>query len=749
VQAGRRAIVLAVVVTLAWGGLAAEEAGGVAIAPLPAADLPAAALPAAAVAPSEDFIDLPEFVVVADTLELEEGAEENRLWSIQAEKGSIFADLLQEQMASREEFGGLDDLVMELGEIEPPSLGTGSGARAPRGFTTPRLRNGFTQQGFPEIVTPGKREVISGMLATFFGRTAPGGIVNILTFRPSPRAQHRLEFTGTTQPRGYLRINATGNLVKRRLDYRMLAEVVGRTGPVDYQRDVGTAAAFTLRWRKRPWTIVWDLEAAGRGGVPGNGIPQYRETSGAPVVGPYLPLAGLSLHGPYASAYRRSLSSSLTAERRLGDNWLFRIGSQLWTRAIEEHRFRNGQYLIDQQVFAGTREPQFTETEQLAASSAMEVVGMIDGERFKHRLLGGVETSWTRRDRGQYLLPTSMRNALPTSVRSFDPANPDYTLIPFDPAVYTRMLVNREEETRYTGVYVSDRVSFGRGRHHATAGMRWDQVATEVEDRRATAPVPYAKRSVYKTTYHVGLLSEVVRGRLAVYLNTSTAFQPSERVDIRTGTIQGNESTAGVETGFRAQTRDKRWAATLGVYRLWNRDITRLNPLFEDPVADPDGSQPQLLSAGEERFTGAEFTARWIPADRLAITGRVVWTEATTTASPDLPNEVGRQIAGVPEWYGGLTVRQTWDLGEKRHLGWRLNYNVIGAHVARYPSAARLQLEYPAFATWNLGVDYGWVGDHRHRVNLYLRNLLNHDLAAATGRLDGDRRLEASWSVVF
>src|SRR5690606_938990 len=117
---------------------------------------------------------------------------------------------------------------------------------------------------------------------------------------------------------------------------------------------------------------------------------------------------------------------------------------------------------------------------------------------------------------------------------------------------------------------------------------------------------------------------------------------------------------------LRAQTRDRRWAATLGVYRLWNRDITRLNPLFEDPVADPNGAQPQLLSAGEEEFTGAELTARWIASNGLSVTGRVVWTQALTTASPDLPNEVGKQIAGVPEWFGGLTLRQVWELGERR-----------------------------------------------------------------------------------
>lgn len=740
---GRRGLGVAVfgLVACLWSGamLSAQDAEGALPTPTPAV----------AVAPADDLIELPEYVVTSDALELEEGVEESRMWSVEAERGSIFADLLQEQMASREEFGGLDDMVGELGELEPPNLGTGSGARAPRGFTTPRLRNGFTQQGFPEIVTSGKREVISGMLATFFGRTAPGGIVNILSFRPSPRAQHRIELNVTTQPRGLVRVNATGNLVKKRLDFRVQAESAGRTGPTDYARDTGATGSMTLRWRKGPWVIIGDFEGSGRGGVPGNGIPQARESLTAPVAGPYLPLAGLNLNGPHTFFARRSVSTSLTVDRKLGEQWILRTGSQYWTREMEEHRFRTGQYLLDELVFSGVREPQWTETEETAAAQALELIGLLGEDGRKHRFVAGVEGSRSERARGQFLLPVSARNALPEAVRRFDPTNPDYSLVPYDPAVYTRVISDREERTNYVGAYVSDRISFGRGRHHATAGVRWDRVDTRVADLRPTAPVPLAERTADRTTYHAGVLSEVVKGQLAVFLNYSTAFQPTERVDIRTGEIQGNESTAGVEAGFRAQTRDKRWAATLGVYRLWNRDITRNNPLFEDPVADPNGTQPQLLSAGEERFTGAEMTARWIPADGLSVTGRVVWTDAQTTASPDLPQEVGRQLAGVPEWFGGLTLRQTWELGERRSLGWRLQTNFVGDHVARYESAARLRIQYPSFSTFDLGMDYGWGKARRQRVAMYLRNLADRDLATATGRLDGDRRLEGTWSVVF
>lgn len=717
---------------------------------LPApAPMPGPPMPAPAVPPVDDVIELDEFQVVAETMDLEEEVEEHRLWSIQAEPGSIFADVLYEQMQSREEFGGLDELVEELGELEPPSLGAGSGARAPRGFTTPRLREGFTQQGFPEIITPGKREIFSGMLATFFGRTAPGGIVNVLPYRPANRKQHRMEFTGTTQPRAQVRLNSTGTIIRRRLTYRVLTEAFGLEGPVDYQRQSGAIGTLRMRWRKNPWMVFWDLEAGGRGGVPGNGIPHFRESVNEPVVGPYFPLAGFSLHGPQASFYRRSLSSSVVAQRRFGDNWVLRAGAQAWTRSMQEHRFRNGQYLLDQQIFAGVREPQYTEVDQSAVSASAEVIGLIDGEKFKHRILAGVESSFSDRFRGQYLLPTAVRNALPTSVRSLDPANPDYTMIPYDPTVYTRALVNREESTHYTGVYLSERVSFGRGRHHATAGVRWDQLTTKVNDLRSNAPVRRAERTVDRATYHIGGLSEVVRGQLAVFLNTSTAFQPTERVDIRTGVIQGNESTSGVEAGFRAQTRDRRVAASLGLYQLRNRDITRTNPLFEDPVADPDGAQPQLLSSGSERFTGAELITRWIPANRFAVTSRIVWTEAITTASPDLPNEVGQQIAGVPEWHGALTIRQTFDLGERRFLGWRARWNVIGAHIARHESTARQRIDYPAFSTFDLSMDYSWRGDRRHRIFVLVRNLTDRDTATVTGRLGRERRLEGRYSVVF
>ena len=79
-------------------------------------------------------------------------------------------------------------------------------------------------------------------------------------------------------------------------------------------------------------------------------------------------------------------------------------------------------------------------------------------------------------------------------------------------------------------------------------------------------------------------------------------MQPSTHVESRTGEIQDNAATDGFDLGFRPHFLERRLTAGAMVFAYNNSDIVRRNPLYNDPVADADHTQPQLVTSGEEEF---------------------------------------------------------------------------------------------------------------------------------------------------
>jgi iron complex outermembrane receptor protein len=178
-----------------------------------------------------------------------------------------------------------------------------------------------------------------------------------------------------------------------------------------------------------------------------------------------------------------------------------------------------------------------------------------------------------------------------------------------------------------------------------------------------------------------------------LFATTSTAFEPSTRVDARTGRIQGNDTTRGYEAGFKA--RISAWAVdwSAAVFTLYNQDISRRNPLLNDPIFDANQTQPQLVAAGEERFTGGRVEGRWVPAPGWSLGGRVAYVRAITTASPDIPEEVGRQLTRMPRLNAGASVAYRFAAGRLAGTSVSASYVYLGGHTAFYEDRNRFRLD--------------------------------------------------------
>lgn len=667
-------------------------------------------------------------------------------------RSSPFAnDLTAVDFGLEERLSG--DVSAELAAISstsPAAAAAGEERLNLRGFPTPVLRNGFTQMGILETLNIEKTIVIQGPLVPVLGRAAPGGIQNFITTRPSARDRNKFEASATSLNRQRLTGESTGALVPKRLWQRGAFEWSHRAGPEQFfhEDDLAVSGSLTLR-HSRAASSLLSVDYRRYDGTPAPGIPQYKSALGQKVIGPYLPLANFNANGPVAGVLRESLVLGAQFEGQFNRVLALRAAVEGWWRAIAQDRFTAPILLLDTGFFEGIREPRHIAQHQRALATHIELTARFRTGGIEHKLLGYAGVTWGKYDRLERALTTADRNALPESVRHFDPAAPDYYYPPDDPSLYAKKLTDRLESARYGSFELGDRVAFDRGRTVVTAGLRLDEVKLDVVDRKPGATLPETSDRTVQLSYHAGINHQLVRNRVLLFASASTAFDPSTPVDARTGRIQKNETTLGYEGGIKGRVGSGRLEYSASAFLLYNQNIARRNPLYDDPVADVTHTQPQLVAAGEERFAGIRAELRYKLSETTAVALRGVHLDAITTRSPALDAEVGHPITRLPANTATLQLRYAPAKGAPGFNG-SASLSYLGSYVANYEDAKHAALTYPGYGLVSLNAGYTWkVGPRQFSLGLSLHNALHRDLLTSNARLGAGRELGASARLLF
>jgi iron complex outermembrane recepter protein len=655
-----------------------------------------------------------------------------------------------------------EDFSVELGNelqlatgTSPADLATGVNRVNLRGFPTPRLRNGFGQIGIPEILGVERVELIQGPLTPVAGRAAPGGIQNFITARPKGKNQTRLELYASSRRDRQARAENTLTLKPKKLWQRFAAGAQQRRGPENFTIARSHFVSGALTWRhNRAASTMFMLDYSSLAANPSVGVPEYRQSASDKIVGPYRPLAYFHTYGPNASVEKRLLSASIQFEGQIGRHVSVRANVQGLRRDLLEERFTTGQYLVDRGVFGGRREPQHTEQPLRAVSAGVETTVRFLAFNADHKATLLVESIHTGYTREQRALTTAERDALPLDVLTFDPDAPNYDRPAYDVARFRRILTDRHESTDFTAVMLGERAAFWQGRLVTSTGVRADFVNLDLHDNRPGAARPHVTDRVRDLTYHVGANYQLLGGRMLIFANNSTAFEPSTRIDARTGRIQGNETTLGYETGIKGLFFKRRLSATALLFRFYNQNISRRNPLYEDPIADAAQTQPQLVAAGEERFTGGTIDLKASLSARWTLSGSGTVTQAITTASPDLPEEIGRPLTRLPRTTVGATSRHVFPLSPTRNLTLSGTCTYVSGFVAYYESASRHYLAFPGNTLLSLNSGYSWKTGPKtklrtHSLNASVRNLLDRDQLARLARPGQGREFGLSYAQTF
>lgn len=575
------------------------------------------------------------------------------------------ADALAYSAGVQSESSGIDSRV---DEITVRGFGAGGfssnnnfvdGLRLPSGGQW--TRPAFDPFGVQQI------DVLKGPSSVLYGQTAPGGIINMVTKRP------------TSTPQGELMVQGAGYTDLGRWQFQAAGDV---SGPIDddgrllyrlvaLARDGETQIDKTdnSRYYISP-SLTWNIGPA----TTATFLAQYQRDRGGSTF-QFLPATG-SL---YASNRRH-----IELDAYLGEpDWNQFDRDQYLAAAFIEHGFTdrlkgrlNLRYthidtLYRVTVLAGDTVTSATtcaridgcilgqtinrravqgegETDGFAGDAQLE--GKFVTGALEHTVLGGFDyfhTEWEHyRDlvaSAQVLPLLDFYNPVPRGSSTY-PAN-------LSPQIYT------ETVSEQTGVYLQDQIAVGNLRIALGGRQDW---AKDDAFNPVNGVTTITKADAF--TWRAGAVWLFDNG-LAPYASYSESFQPS------TGTLYDGtpfDPTTGqqYEAGLRWQPPGSNAFVTFSAYEITQQNITTPDP---DPSHICGGSTCSLQT-GEGRIRGLELEGKATLPFGLAVIATATKTESEVTKT-NTASQLGNDLPAVPEAMGSAFLDYRFSDGGLRGLG--------------------------------------------------------------------------------
>lgn len=568
-----------------------------------------------------------------------------------------------------------DQGAQALAEALRSVAGLDAGQRGRRGFDDLSVR-GFVQSSYllrdgmrvdndlwvqNEVFGLERIEVSKGPGSVLYGQIPAGGVVNLITKRPTSKplaevgvgygnyAQKRLtaDFSDSLNEAGTVkyRVTAISSASDDQVDF------------VDRQRfyiaptlswDItdNTSITFLANYQKDDYIRVFGLPALGTVLPNANGKLSYSTFTGVP---------------GFDNISRKSSQVGYFFEHKFNDHVTFK------------QNLRYIHYTLD---------GAFTSVTALAANqrnlsrsgSLQDIDGKIltidnqlgfkfDTGEVSHHALVGVDRF--KFDSHRYL---SSRTMTPNFINIY---NPNYAMPTLGPEVTNNLSSN--DELVQTGFYVQDQLAYGNW--NLIAGLRYDK--SNLDENRVTGVRTIT--DTHATTGRLGLLYAFESG-FSPFISYSESFLPV------TGTTQSGgsldpETGEQREIGLKYESPDQRYGATLAVFDIQRQNVTTT-------VTDASGTYN--VQVGEQRHKGFEFESAGQVTDRLKTIITYTYIDAEVTKSTQgnaglRPIQVPKNMANVwltydfNTWISGLSVG-----AGARYIGEQAGNNLNTFNVPHY-----------------------------------------------------------------
>jgi len=587
------------------------------------------------------------------------------------------------------------------GVVQSPGVFDQSDDYLIRGFPADRnLRNGFPDAGvdpMSDISYVERVEVLKGPASFLYGQVEPGGVVNVVTKRPTeaPAGSATLVLGSRDFRRAALDVSGPvgpGRALLGRLNLAHQAE----DSHVDFTgaRRLAVAAAF-----------AWMPSAATRLDISADylrseqrGFPRLLFRSPNPLNRVYLDLPRSRYLGePDDFAYYEQWRGDYVLTHELSRNWTLRHQAQ----ALHSRNEAQATLSLGLRPDGRTLTRRVTGNANASESyrGQFEVVGRFATGRVGHDLLLGLELA---------------RERFTDTENSFAPplGRPSYDIDIFEP-VYRRprgafvpipSAPEHDGRRNTAALVLQDQIALSDA-VKLLVGGRFDRVESRSTNLR-TGETIGADDEAFSP--RAGLVWQPDR-RLALYASYGRSFKtalgnflPFDRQGAALSPTQGEQYEAGAKLDLLGG----RLSATAAAY-----SITKTN------IRVPDPREPQRsLAAGEARSRGVEFDIAGEIRHGWHLIGSLAHTDAQITEDTRLP--VGSRLIGVPAYAASIWTAYRVQEGSWRGFGLGAGVRHQSAVETSLPNAIRL----PAFTTVDATLFYETA---RHRFALSARNLLD------------------------
>lgn len=697
----------------------------------------------------------------------------------------------------------LDDTLTQVGGLTGLDIGGGFNLR---GFSaTSQLRDGFYRLGRYGQTNIDRLEIIKGPNAGIYGRTSPGGMVNMISKGPRKNNAQKLTFRYGSFDTSQGTLEATGTFVSPDTSYILILSQFNRAADMDW---------FHIRENQGFLAVRHDFKNGGHLLVSAEYFIQYRNApqSAAPmitnqkstaattddeVIGYARNLARANAFGPHSELFRGSNTGYLSYDKKLSEVFNVRVGGQYFQADRWDYNQNTGFGAI---VINSTNAANNLTSTRGATPNRGLILEEGGGVQLdlvaKYSLFNGAVTNKTlvTIDLNDYYRYDPTRNSGATAaIAAWTAAGSgrvvaltsDYS--PVAPLTYfSSSLDDGGQAGTYTRLTRRRATVFGGQFRHEShwmndrlltyLGTRFDKVEFRERDYTATfngvtgtlASPNIANRSVNQTKPNLGALYKV-KENFRIYANYSESYfinQTDNPSDIANA-LYAPESAEGYDFGFKGSLFNDRLNYTIGGYY-----IQRFNVRVTDSVETPPGSGSFVNIVrpdGDQWDRGVEADVNWA-INRNWSTGlsysdlNAKYTDFGTAA----PQAVGRHVQNITPRNGSAYLKFTGSEGRLKGFSANLGVTQVSETPTEAPNAGdtltrvngvltvtsstnQWRLTIPSFTLWNLGLSYKWPsrGNFDHSVRLNINNLTDEDYLKVNKNIGDARGVFVSYTLGF
>jgi iron complex outermembrane recepter protein len=534
-----------------------------------------------------------------------------------------------------------------------------------RGFVPPsQLVNGYRQNVFipgTELANIEQIEVLKGPASALFGRFEPGGIVNIVTKRPTAQPFARANVTIGSHDFYRAELDVSGPLVRSEtLNYRMNVAAQDNESYRDFIDYRSLFIAPVLSWQISPRTTL-TLELShhihdggfdrGFGGHPALlELPRERN------------LGEPDDHHDY-----RGTTARIELEHTLSPDWTLRAGLGHSDAKLEYDYFTLAFPVFRPADRTYGRSLQAGYDSQRDLTGRIELLGSARSGAIDHTLLVGVEAGDDKSDSAIDAGPSSRLNVdQPVYGAARWPRSPSYygTGTHTSAAVYTQDQLDLAERwklllgARYDWVRSRSVVSVDpfNGILPGTPPADWRLTASEISPR---AGLTYA-----------------ITPEVSAFASWGRSFRPETYGVLADGSRPQPSEGEQLEAGLKAELLNGRLFSTVSGYRL-----TQTNVLVPSPVL-PD----RFEQSGENEINGVDFDLSAVLARGWILQVAYAYTDGEVTRDTN-PSRVGLRIFNTPRHTASLWTTYTFSDGPLAGFGAGVGWQYIDRRASNAANA--------------------------------------------------------------